>query len=81
MGEICPKTKSEAPSLSQKLIPTPPSHNDNIKANPLLEKSLLPLIPSYPVYFFQAQFNHTVNLPYFKFVLLLILQQLGFSFC
>ena len=32
--------------------------------------------------FFKAQFNHTVfYLPYFKFVLLLKFQQLGFSFC
>ena len=33
-------------------------------------------------FFFEAQFNHTVfYLPYFKFVLLLKFQQLGFSFC
>ena len=53
MVEICPKTKSYPPLIKQKLISTPPSHNDNIKANPPpppLEKSLLPLIPSYLVY-------------------------------
>ena len=53
MGEICPKTKSYPPFIKQKLISTPPpSYNDDIKANPSppLEKSLLPLIPSYLVY-------------------------------
>ena len=34
MGEICPKTKSYPPLIKQKLISTPPSHNDNIEANP-----------------------------------------------
>ena len=96
MGELCPKSESYTPLIKQKLISTPPSHNDNIKATPPprpLEKSLLPLIPLYLVYyskipvwlsffFFEAQFNHTVfYLPYFKFVLLLKSQQLGFSFC
>ena len=34
------------------------------------------------LFFFEAQFNHTVfYLPYFKFVSLLKFQQLGFSFC
>ena len=47
-------TKSYTPLIKQKLISTPRSHNDNIKANTLLEKSLLPLIPSYLVYFFEA---------------------------
>ena len=53
MGEICLKTRQYPPLIKQKLISTPPSHNDNIKATspPLLEKSLLPLIPSYLVYF------------------------------
>ena len=52
MCEIRPKTKSYSPLIKQKLISTPPapSHNDNIKFNPPLEKSLLPLIPSYLVY-------------------------------
>ena len=53
MGEICPQTKSYPPLIKQKLIstPPPPPHNDNIKASPPpLEKSLLPLIPSYLVY-------------------------------
>ena len=52
MGEICPQTKSYPPLIKQKLISTPPPpHNDNIKASPPpLEKSLLPLIPSYLVY-------------------------------
>ena len=53
MCEIRPKTKSYSPLIKQKLIstpPPPPSHNDNIKFNPPLEKSLLPLIPSYLVY-------------------------------
>ena len=46
MSEIRPKTKSYPPRIKQKLISTPPSHNDNIKANPppppALKKSLLP---------------------------------------
>ena len=54
MGEICPKTKSFPLLIKQKLISIPPSHNDNIKADPPspspIEKSLLPLIPSYLVY-------------------------------
>ena len=46
MFEICPKTKSYSPSLiKQKLISTPPSHNDNIKAIPPrpLEKKSPPI--------------------------------------
>ena len=51
MGEIRPKTKAYSPLIKEKLISTPlPSHYDNIKANPPLVKSLLPLIPSYLVY-------------------------------
>ena len=34
MGEICPKTKSYPPSHKAKFNFNPPSHNDNIKANP-----------------------------------------------
>ena len=37
MGEICPKLSHTLLLIKQKLISTPPSHNDNFKANsPLL---------------------------------------------
>ena len=34
MGAICPKTKSYPPLIRRKLISTPHSQNDNIKATP-----------------------------------------------
>ena len=47
-------TKSYPPLIKQKLISTPPPHIMIILRLTPLEKSLLPLIPSYLVYFFEA---------------------------
>ena len=52
MGEICPKTKSYPPLIKQELISTPPHIMIILRLTPPppLKKSLLPSIPSYPVY-------------------------------
>ena len=52
MGETCPKTKSYPSLIKQKLISTPPHIVIILRLTPPplpLEKSFLPLIPSYPV--------------------------------
>ena len=64
MGEICLKTKSYPSLIKQKLISTPPHIMMILRLTPPplpLERSLLPLIPSYLVYsldFFLRYKNH-----------------------